>query len=128
MPIHFTIYKQHRLVISKGEGYVTADAVKDHQERLLGDPDFDPTFNQLIDVSNAADLFLNIDEMKVVSRRRIVADGSKRAYLARSIHLAAIGRLMEIYHEAHHDVEVHVFKDRREALQWLGIREDSGLF
>ena len=125
MPVHYIIYKEHRLAITTGEGYITADEIKAHQDQLLGDPDFDPTFNQLIDVTNAADLYLNVGEMKEVSRLRIVSGSSKRAYLAKSIHVAAVGRVMEIYHEAHHEVEVHVFEDRHEALQWLGIEEDS---
>jgi hypothetical protein len=62
------------------------------------------------------------------TRRRIVSSGSRRAFVASSIHILAIGRLMQTYHEAHHEVEVHIFLDRGEALTWLGMKDDSGLF
>lgn len=123
MPVRYSIHKKHRLIISVGEGYITVDEIKAHQDQLLADPDFDPTFNQLIDVSSTADVYLDVPEMKEVGRRRIVSESSKRAHLANSAHVAAIGRVMQIFHEAHNEVEVHVFEDRQRALEWLGFAD-----
>ena len=128
MPLYYKIDKEHRLVVTVGEGGVTFREIQDHQDQLLADPAFDPSFNQLIDVTAATDLDLTVAEMKEVSRRRIVSCGSRRAFVASNIHILAIGRLMQTYHEAHHEVEVHIFLDCDEALKWLGIKANSGLF
>jgi hypothetical protein len=128
MPVHYNIHKEHRLVVTVGEGWVTFREIQDHQDQLLTDPAFDPSFNQLIDVTAATDLDLTVAEMKEITRRRIVSSGSRRAFVASSIHILTIGHLMQTYHEAHHEVEVHIFLDRGEALTWLGIKDDSGLF
>jgi len=128
MPVHYNIHKEHRLVVTVGKGCVTFREIQDHQDQLLPDPAFDPSFNQLIDVTAATDLDLTVAEMKEITRRRIVSSGSRRAFVASSIHILAIGRLMQTYYEAHHEVEVHIFLDRGEALTWLGIKDDSGLF
>ena len=128
MPLHYKIHKGHRLVVTVGEGIVTFRQIQDHQDQLLADPAFDPSFNQLIDVIAATDLNLTVAEMKEITRRRIISAGSRRAFVATSIHILAIGHLMQTYHEAHHEVEVQIFHDRDEALKWLGIKDDSGLF
>jgi hypothetical protein len=128
MPVRYVIYKKHRLVLTVGEGYVTADEIKTHQDQLLADPAFDPSFSQLIDVTTTLTLALSPQETKEIAHRRIVGPNSKRAFVASSIHVFVMGRLMELYHEEHHEVDVHIFEHRDEALQWLGVPEDSGLY
>jgi hypothetical protein len=126
MPVRYVIHKKLRLVLTIGEGAVTFDEIKAHQDRLLSDPDFDPSFNQLIDVTGATTLDLSAEEAKQIARRRIVSSGSRRAYVAKSPHIFGMGRLMEVYHEQHAEVEVHIFDDRDAALKWLGIEQGSG--
>ena len=115
-------------MVTVGERSVTFREIQNHQDQLLTDPAFDPSFSQLIDVTAATDLDLTVAEMKETTRRRIVSTGSRRAFVASSMHILTIGRLMQTYHEAHHEVEVHIFLDRGKALKWLGIADDSGLF
>ena len=115
-------------MVTVGEGGVTFREIQDHQDQLLADPAFDPSFNQLIDVIAATDLNLTVAEMKEVTRRRIVSSGSRRAFVASSIHILVIGRLMQTYHEQHHEVDVQIFQDRNEALKWLGIKKNSRRF
>ena len=115
-------------MVTAGDGWVTFREIQDHQDQLLADPAFDPSFSQLIDVTAATELDLTVAEMKEITRRRIVSSGSRRAFVASRIHILTIGRLMQTYHGAHHKVGVHIFFDRSEALTWLGIKHDSGLF
>ena len=106
------------------EGRVTFDEVIAHQDRLLSDPDFDPNFNQFIDTSAATALDVTIDEAKQIARRRIFSPASRRAFFATSPHIFGMGRLMEVYHKQHAEVDVHIFNDRAAALKWLELKQD----
>jgi len=128
MSVRYVIHKKYRLIHTIGEDSITAAEVQAHQDQLLSDPAFDPSFNQLIDVTTALQLDITVAEAKEIARRRIVSANARRAFAARTIHMFVLGRLMEIYHEAHHEVDVHIFDDRDEALKWLGMPENSGLY
>jgi hypothetical protein len=124
LPVRYVIDKEHRLVLTVGEGSVTASEIRSHQDRLLGDPNFDAAFNQLIDVTTATRFAMSVDEASELARRPITSPASRRAFVASQPHIYGFGRLMEAYHEQR--AQVHVFYDRNEALRWLGVNEDSG--
>jgi hypothetical protein len=121
MPLRYAIDKRLRLIVTLGEGSVTFEEVRGHQDRLLSDPDFDGAFNQLIDVTAATQLDVSSDEAIIIADRRIVNATSRRAFVANQPHIYGFGRLMA----AHHDAKaiVNVFYNRDEALAWLGIDE-----
>ena len=93
------------------------DDIKGHQDRLLADPDFDVTFDQLIDTTAAAEIAISADEAKVLAVRRIVSPESRRAFVATKSHIFGLGRMMQVYHEPLGDVQVFYSMD--EALKWL---------
>jgi len=125
MPVHSIIHKQHHLVLTIGEGQVTFWEIKAHQDRLLSDPDFDESFNQLIDATAVTDLDLSGAQAKEIALRRIFSTKSRRAFIAKRPHVFGIGRIMEVYQEQHAHVEVQVFSEIDAALRWLGL--PSGL-
>jgi len=43
MNVTYSIDKPQRLIITTAEGCVGFEDVKDHEDRLLADPDFNPT-------------------------------------------------------------------------------------
>jgi hypothetical protein len=124
LPVRYVIDKEHRLILTVGEGSVTASEIRNHQDRLLSDPDFDAAFNQLIDVTTATRFDMSVDEAREIARRPITSPSSRRAFVATQPHIFGFGRVMEAHHERH--AQVQVFYDRNEALKWLGINEDSG--
>ena len=124
MPVSYAIHKNQRLILTVGEGSVTASEITDHQDRLLSDPDFDATFDQLIDVTTATAFDMSVDQARRVALRAIVSGKSKRAFVAIKPDIYGLGRLMQMYHEQL--AEAHVFGDRYSALKWLGLNEDSG--
>jgi len=126
LPVRYVIDKDHRLVLTIGEGSVTFDDIKHHQNRLLSDPAFDAKFDQLIDVTTATSFDLSAEEAKEIARRPIVSPASRRAFVASMPGVYGMGRLMQVYHER--NAQVDVFYDRDSALKWLGIEQDSGLF
>jgi len=126
LPVRYVIDKEHRLVISIGEGSVTYREVRDHQDQLLRDPDFDATFNQLADATIATRFDMSAEEARQIALRVIFSPTSRRAFVAAQPAIYGLGRLMEVHHERHGQAQV--FYDRDSALKWLGINginEDS---
>jgi hypothetical protein len=122
VPVRYKIDKEHHLILTVGEGSVTASEISDHQDRLLRDPNFDAGFNQLIDVTTATRFDMSTDEAKQIALRSIVSTKSKRAFVAIKPDIYGLGRLMQVYHEGLADARV--FHDRDLALKWLGLDED----
>ena len=125
MSVHYTIYREYRLVISVADGHLTFAQVREHQDRLLGDPDFDPSFNQLADFTTTTVFAVSVEEAKRIANRKIFSQTSKRALIAKQPVIFGTARLMQAYHELHSTAQINVFSDRDEALKWLGIPEGS---
>ena len=121
MPVSYSIDMKRRLIISTGEGCVTFAEIRDHQDRLLNDPDFAETFNQLVDATRVTELKISVDEARIVADRRVVASTSRRAFVATNPYIFGLGRMMEAYHGS--KAEVQVFYSLDAALAWLGIED-----
>lgn len=118
MSARYSINKSQRLVVSVGEGEVRFDEMRDHQNRLLADPDFDPTFDQLIDGTRVTRIDASIDELRILDSRKVFSPESRRAFVATQPHIFGLGRMVEVYQEGLSHVEVFYSMD--EALNWLG--------
>ena len=122
MPYHYVIDTERRLVISTGWDRLTFAEIKAHQDQFTSDPDFDPTFNQLIDATAITALDLSIDEARTIASRHLFSSTARRAFLATSPAIFGMGRLLEAYHGmAEVPEQVCVFSDRASALKWLGL-------
>ena len=119
--VRYTIDKERRLILTTAEGTVKFDDIKDHQDRLLVDPDFDESLDQLIDTTAVTKFDLSVRDARVLAERRIVSPKSRRAFVAIKPHILGLGRMMEIYHQPFGDVQV--FHSNHEALEWIGIEE-----
>jgi hypothetical protein len=118
MSVRYSIDKSQRLIISVAEGAVRFDDCLNHQNRLVGDSDFDPTFDQLIDVTRVASFELSAHQARSLASCPIVSAASRRALVASQPHIFGLGRMMEVYHESL--AQVHIFYSMEEALNWLG--------
>jgi hypothetical protein len=122
MPCRYVIDVRLGLVISTGWGRVTFEEMKAHQEQLLNDPAFDPTFNQLVDGTAITALEATPDELKTIMRRKFFSATSRRAFLGSSLPILGMGRLMELYLKMESGREQGcLFHDRKSAMQWLGV-------
>jgi hypothetical protein len=122
MPCRYFIDMERRLILSTGWDRVTFAEIEAHQEQLVNDPDFNPAFNQFVDATGVTTLDISAEEAKTVVGRRFFAPTAKRAFLASSLYVLGLGRVMEMYanREAGRE-EVRLFHDRASALQWLGL-------
>lgn len=122
MPARYVILKDRRLVISIGWGQLTFADFRAQQDAFPSDPEFDPTFDQLVDVSEVDHLQLTTAQAKTVAARGIFRSASRRAVIAKDPSIFGTARMMDAYHSITTGREmVRVFYDRESALSWLGI-------
>jgi hypothetical protein len=107
------------LILTTAQWRVTFDEIRDHQDRLLADPDFDARFDQLIDTTAATKFEISAKEARTLAKRRIFSPESRRAFVATDPHIFGLGRMMEIYREGLEYADVEVFASIDEALKWL---------
>ena len=101
------------------------DDIRDHQDRLLADPDFDASFDQLIDTTAVTKFDISAKEARIFAERPIVSPESRRALVATEPYIFGIARMMEAYHEGLKCADVQVFSSRDEALKWLEGEEEK---
>jgi hypothetical protein len=92
------------------------------QDRLLNDREFNPGFNQLIDVRKVTSVGLSGDEARRLGRRTVFSRMARRAWVARFPAVFGVGRMLWAYHETG-PAPSHVcaFYDLPSALKWLGL-------
>lgn len=123
MPARYVIHKDQGLVVNYGWGHLTFADFRAQQDTLIKDLDFDPSFNRLVDVTEATALDLTVEEAKTIARRSIYHPASRRAVVAKDPDVFGMARLMDVYHAtATRREQVRVFYDRDEALKWLGLQ------
>ena len=125
MKISYSIDQQRRLILTTAKGRVTFEDIRGHQDRMLADPDFDASFDQLIDTTTATRFDISPKEALILSERRMFSPTSRRAFVAADSQTFGLGLLMEIYHESLEYADVEVFYSMDQALRWLGARGES---
>ena len=121
MPADYTIDKSKRMVFSKAYGNLTGQDIISHQDKLRNDPDFDPSFSQLVDctkVTKADDL--STDNIYALAERNPFGAGSHRAFVAPKNLLYGMFRMFQILTDDYPD-ELSVFRDITEARKFLKL-------
>lgn len=122
MPYTYQIEKARGLVISTACDRVVYADIRDHQDLLLLDCEFDPEFNQLIDGTRMRALDTSVEEAKLVASRRIFSAASRRAYVSPGPIVAGVGLLMAAYQDAGMvSSGMRVFYDFPSAFDWLRL-------
>jgi hypothetical protein len=122
MPADYKIDKSRRMVFSKAYGNLTDDDVFTHQDKLRNDPDFDPSFSQLVDCTDVTHIDdLSVEALYVLAERDPFGLGSRRAFVAPQNPEYNVFRLYELLTTVHKDVVV-VFKEMREAREFLDLK------
>lgn len=125
MPASYRIDKQKRLVVSSAFGVLTLDDVLKHQQQLLKDRDFDPSFSQLVDLDEVTEVAMATDDVRRIAEKSIFVPGTRRAVVAQKSDVAfGLSRMFEILRNLKGDQGVRVFRDREKALAWLFSGED----
>jgi hypothetical protein len=122
MPCSYKIYKQRRLIFTTVSGEVTFAEAVANEDRLYGDPDFDPTFAHLIDGTQVTKTKISASELSTLARRTRIAPQSRTALVVTSTVLYGLARMFQAYLEVSRSSEsLTVFKELDKAKEWLGI-------
>ena len=122
MPLSFDIDKRRRLVISTASGIVTYAEIAAHQVGLKNHPDFDPSFDQLIDGTGVTKVAVTVEEIRTVARQRIFGADSRQAFATSSDFAYGLARMFELYREASGSGRpVRVFNNLEAAQEWLDV-------
>src|SRR5215472_10850147 len=98
MPFSYAVYQQQRLVISTGSGCVTWNEIKERQEQTKTDPNFNPEFNQLVDLRAVTSFDMTSEQARVLARRMIFSFASKRAFVAANPAIFGVARIVGDLH------------------------------
>ena len=125
MPASYNIDKERRLVISTVSGVVTLADGLAHQRNLRNDPDFDPSFSQLMDFRQVIRVDLSGEDVRKLAQTTIFSPNSRRAMLVSSDLEYGLARMFEILRETMGERGIRVFRDLNEALDWVLAKSAS---
>jgi hypothetical protein len=119
MPASYEIDKKRRLVISTClDPLNLADGLA-HQEKLLKDPDFDPSFFQIMDLTRVSFSGMEASDLRELAERNVFSAQSCRAIVVSSNLVYGFGRMFEIHRENAGEHGIRVFQDLDEAVDWV---------
>jgi hypothetical protein len=121
VPITYAIDPDKRLVVSHIWGPATESEVHEHNQKLRHDPLFDPTYQQLADMSGVTELLVPTSTVRDTALDSFFAPGVRRAFVACADGVFGMARMFALHAESQGQV-VEVFRDRHAAEEWLGIK------
>lgn len=119
MPADYKIDKERRLVLSFGSGLLSIEDVLSHMNRISVDPDFDPTFSQLLDFTKVTELGFGPQEVREFAERNIFAPHARRAFVVQNDLHFALARMFEIHRELRGETGIGVFRSVEGAMEWI---------
>ena len=120
MPVVYKIDPSNRIVFTRGFGVVADEELLLHNIDLKADPGFDPTFNQLVDFTEAKDVDILFETIQNIARKRIFALSSRRAIVVNTSLKFGFARMFQNLRMPE-DENIRVFWNLAEARQWLGL-------
>src|SRR5689334_2297159 len=95
MPVVYHIDVAHRVVFTRGYGNVIDQDLFQHNQALIVDPNFDPTFNQLLDFTQVIDAEIKTETIYNIARNRIFNLDSLRAIVVRPGYQYGLARMFQ---------------------------------
>ena len=120
MPISYEIDPKRRLIISRLTGIVTDEDVHEQRRRLSADPQFDPNYKQLIDLTGITEVRVTGATVRGAASVQYFAPGTRRAFVAGTDLTFGLARMFALRAEGEGQT-IEVFRDRKQAEEWLGL-------
>ena len=118
LPASYTIDTDRTLVVTRIWGAATEDEIFDHGQRLRNDPQFQPDFRQLVDMSELTEIRVGSGVIRDASRNQFFSPGVRRAVVANSDAAFGMARMYAIASE-NAGQTIEVFRDINPAKAWL---------
>lgn len=101
-------------------GAVTEDEVHEHNRLLRNDPEFVPSYRQLVDMTGITEIRVGTNLINETSLDQFFAPGTRRAFVASDDAAFGMARMFALRAEGLGQV-IEVFRDPDKARNWLGI-------
>jgi hypothetical protein len=128
--VQYQIDRADRRITTRAFADVTIEEVLAHFDELSADPTYEPELDVLLDLVDCETL-PGIDEVRSAAGR-VTADLSSLRFgrLAVVVVSDALFGMVRMFHTLSEVAfsDAQIFKDRDQALQWLGERPDRGVF
>ncbi len=125
MPGCYKIDKERRIVMSTGYGVVTREDFLEHQNKILADPDFDPSYAQLLDFGHMTKLEVNAEDVRLLAERNVFAAEARRAIVVPDDVGFGLARMFELLRDAKGERGIRVFRRLEEGLEWVFAEKDA---
>lgn len=122
MPAFYVIDKDRKAVFSSGKGMLTAADLMGHQERILKDPEFDPTYSQLLDFSGITGIEITSEDVRRLAQKNVFSSDSRRAFVVQDDLQYGLARMFEIHRDIAGETGIRVFRTLDEAMNWIFSR------
>ncbi|HZZ17872.1 MAG TPA: hypothetical protein VFE25_00800 [Opitutaceae bacterium] len=119
MPFSYSIDAAKRRVFTYGSATLTYKEVVDMIHRMGADPQFDPCYTELTDMTAVDHVDMTMEQIVEIAILRVFNPGSRRAIVAPNPLYFGMARMYESHHEASSGGSVRVFSDMAEAIQWV---------
>jgi hypothetical protein len=125
MSAFYKIGKEHRVVLSTASGVFDLPTALAHQDQLLADSDFDPSYSQLLDYSHVTEVKIDANDIRKLAERSVFWPCSRRAmYVTRDIEYGFAG-MFEMPRENAGEKGIRVFRNLDDALTWIFAGRDA---
>jgi len=126
MPFDSVIYPNRRLIVTTGTGFLTGDDGLACATGLKNKPGFDPSFNQLLDLTAATRFTATPEQIERIAQESNFSQSSRRAIVASEEKVFGLARMFQAYRNLSGVGEqVRVFKEINPALKWLSEGENA---
>lgn len=120
MPEGHEIDVARRVVVSRAWGVLSTAEFLAHYEAVATDPDFDPTFAQLVDLRDVTAFNVDVITLRSKALQSMFRPGTRRAIVASSDVTFGLARMFGTYAESASQ-SIAVFRAIDEAERWLGL-------
>jgi hypothetical protein len=120
MPWAYEIDKDSRRVRTRGWGVVTFDELMAHQSHLREDHYFDPSFDQLIDLTRVQNITIDPEQVRALAAVTVYSPQSRRAIVSNNQVFYGLPHLFRAYRELSPNAEqIRIFESMDAACEWL---------
>jgi hypothetical protein len=117
----YSIDRQLRLIVSRASGVFTPDDVLSVRAQAARDPTFDPTYDQIIDLTGVADLRFDYDAMLALAASSLSQSFVRRAIVAPNAEQYSLACIFQVASEQSGQ-RIDIFATFEEAAEWMGGR------
>ncbi len=118
MPTSYRIDKSLGLVFTTAQGVLTGQDILMHLKSLRENPDFDPSYDQLVDFRDVTEIPISAGKMKAISTHHVF--NGRGAVVAEKDIGFGMMRMYEVLSKFEPD-QFKVFRNMAEARRWLGL-------